>query len=191
MAIKLNVGCGRNILPEWTNLDVAASPGVDIVYDLERAAEIRLPLEENTVDEFLLSHVLEHVSNALPMMQELYRVARPDAKAIIRLPHGASDDAWEDPTHVRSYFPQSFSYFAQTNYWRADYGYRGDWQPERVLLLVSKQIYAGVDADAISKDLMSKRNVVLEMIAEMRAVKPIREPLRELQIPPKLEIVLV
>ena len=31
---RLNVGCGRNILPDWINLDSAALPGVDIA-DLE------------------------------------------------------------------------------------------------------------------------------------------------------------
>jgi SAM-dependent methyltransferase len=187
---KLNVGCGRNILPEWVNLDFAALPGVDIVHDLERCAELPLPLDDDSVDEFLLSHVVEHIRNTLPLMQELYRVAKPGAKAIVRLPHGASDDAWEDPTHVRSYFPQSFGYFSQPFYWRADYGYRGDWQPEKIYLLVSKQAYAGMTAEALSKIVRTDRNVVQEMVADLRAVKPIREPLRELQVPPRIEFVL-
>jgi SAM-dependent methyltransferase len=187
---KLNVGCGRNILPEWVNLDFAPLPGVDIVHDLERCAEIPIPLEDNSVDEFLLSHVIEHIRNSLPLMQELYRVAKPGAKAIVRLPHGASDDAWEDPTHVRSYFPQSFGYFSQPFYWRADYGYRGDWQPEKIYLLVSKQACAGMNAETLSKIVRTNRNVVQEMVADLRAVKPIREPLRELQVPPRIEFVL-
>lgn len=190
MQKKLNVGCGRNILPEWVNLDFAALPGVDIVHDLERCAELPLPLDDDSVDEFLLSHVVEHIRNTLPLMQELYRVAKPGAKAIVRLPHGASDDAWEDPTHVRSYFPQSFGYFSQPFYWRADYGYRGDWQPEKIYLLVSKQAYAGMTAEALSKIVRTDRNVVQEMVADLRAVKPIREPLRELQVPPRIEFVL-
>ncbi|MGB6687924.1 MAG: methyltransferase domain-containing protein [Terracidiphilus sp.] len=149
-----------------------------------------MPLEDHSVDEFLLSHVIEHVRNTLPLMQELHRVAKPDAKATIRVPYGGSDDAWEDPTHVRSYFQQSFGYFSQPNYWRADYGYRGDWQTERLYLVVSKQVYADMDAGAILKDVIAKRNVVLEMVAGMRAVKPIRQPLRELQVAPRIEFVL-
>jgi hypothetical protein len=42
-------------------------------------------------------------------MQELWRVAKPDAILGIRCPHGASDDADEDPTHVRRMFPRSFA----------------------------------------------------------------------------------
>lgn len=66
MSKKLNVGCGRNILPDWINLDCAALPGVDVVYDLERCATDPLPLEDESVDEFLLSHVIEHLHHPLP-----------------------------------------------------------------------------------------------------------------------------
>ncbi len=190
MPKKLNVGCGRNILPGWINLDHAALPGVDVICDLELCQETPLPFEDDSIDEFLLSHVLEHIRNSMPLMQDLHRVARPGALARIRLPHGASDDAWEDPTHVRSYFQQSFGYFSQPFYWRADYGYRGDWQPEKLYLIVNKQAYAGATVETVYSDAKSKRNVVQEMVADMRAVKPIREPLRELQVPPQIELVL-
>jgi hypothetical protein len=42
------------------------------------------------------------------LMQELHRIAKPNGKLVIRCPHGASDDAWEDPTHVRAFFARSF-----------------------------------------------------------------------------------
>lgn len=66
------------------------------------------------------------------MMQELHRIAKPGAKANFRLPNGASDDAFEDPTHVKQYFLQSFGYFSQPYYWRSDYGYRGDWKADKI-----------------------------------------------------------
>ena len=190
METKLHLGCGRNILSGWINLDCVALPGVDLVYDLERCADTPLPIEDDSVDEFLLSHVIEHVRNTLPLMQEMHRVARPGAKAILRLPHGANDDAWEDPTHVRSYFQNSFVYFAQPGYWRADYGYRGDWQLEKLYLVVSKQTYTNQSTELIADHIKTKRNVVQEMIADLRAIKPIRQPLRELQLPLRVEFVL-
>src|SRR5262245_44004550 len=114
---RLNVGCGRNVIPGWINLDAQPLPGVDIIADLERCAEVPLPLGGDSVDEFLLSHVIEHIHAPLPLMQELHRIARPGAKAFIRVPYGSSDDAWEDQTHVRAYFLQSFGYFSQPYYW--------------------------------------------------------------------------
>ena len=182
---KLNVGCGRNTLSGWINLDSYSLPGVDIVADLEECATKPLPLADNSIDEFLLSHVLEHIRNVLPMMQALHRVASANAKMTIRVPYGSSDDAFEDPTHVRNIFVGSFGYFSQPYYWRADYGYRGDWITESITLEVVPNLRHLPDAelwDRIHRD----RNVVGEMVATLRAVKPIRQPLRELQIAPSV-----
>lgn len=182
---RLNLGCGRNVLADWTNVDWMALPGVDVVADLNDCAATRLPFDNNSVEEFLLSHVIEHVPRALPLMQELHRIAKPGAKAWIRVPHGASDDAWEDPTHVRAYFSGSFGYFSQPYYWRADYGYRGDWQPVGVTYCLASR-FSDTPADVLLARISSERNLVLEMIAELDAIKPIREPRRELQVAPRL-----
>lgn len=184
---KLNVGCGRNIFSGWINLDSFPLPGVDIVADLEECATKTLPLADDSIDEFLLSHVLEHIRNVLPMMQALHRVASQNAVMTIRVPYGSSDDAFEDPTHVRQIFAGSFGYFSQPYYWRADYGYRGDWITESITLEVVPHLRHLPDAelwDRINRD----RNVVVEMVATLRAVKPIRQPLRELQHAPLVSL---
>jgi SAM-dependent methyltransferase len=178
-------------LSGWTNLDVMPGNGVDVVADLDKCGEFPLPLAADTVDEFLASHLFEHLRNPLPFMQELHRIAKPGAKAVFRVPYGSSDDAMEDPTHVRACFLQTFGYFSQPYYWRADYGYRGDWQIQRIQLLVSKTRYQGKIPLEIMEDVMRQRNVVNEMIVELIAVKPIRAPKRELQSPPHIELVLV
>lgn len=191
MSRKLNVGCGRNIIKDWINVDRIALPGVDVVADIDCCADQPLPLPDNHVDEFLLSHVLEHLHHPLPLMQELHRIAVPDALAVIRIPYGSSDDAFEDPTHVRQYFHTSFGYFSQPFYWRADYGYRGDWQPERVRLLIPQAGNEGLSPAEMMGRIRTLRNQVKEMIVEMRAVKPARQPLAELQKAPAIELVLV
>jgi len=174
--LRLNIGCGRKALPGWVNVDVAPLEGVDVVADLERCADTPLPFEDNEAEEFLLTHVIEHVRNALPMMQELHRIARPGARMVVRCPHGASDDAWEDPTHVRAYFPGSFHYFSQLAYWRADYGYRGDWDLKRIVLGIRRDAHEGRSQAEILERIRSARNAVQEMTAELVAVKPIRVP---------------
>jgi predicted SAM-dependent methyltransferase len=100
--VKLNIGCGRNILKDWINVDSVELPGVDIVANLETCGDHDRPLftniADNTVDEILCSHVLEHIRNILPLMQELWcaiwlqrrRMGRSDARtrfllAIVRL----------------------------------------------------------------------------------------------------------
>lgn len=188
---RLNVGCGRNVLPQWINLDRVALPGVDVVADLAAGAAAALPFADDSINEFLLQHVLEHIREPLPLMQELHRIARPGAVAIVRTPYGSSDDAWEDPTHVRPYFLGSFGYFGQPLYWRADYGYRGDWAVERIVLLIPRSRAGARSADAVMELVRRERNVVAEMYAELRAVKPIRPPLRELQQMPPVMIELI
>jgi hypothetical protein len=182
---KLNVGCGRNIIPGWTNLDSYPLPGVDLVADLEQCGTQAIPVESDSIDEFLLSHVIEHIRNVLPMMQELHRVAAPNAVMTVRTPFGSSDDAFEDPTHVRNMFVGSFGYFSQPYYWRADYGYRGDWLTETVTLQLAKHLHPLPDAELWDR-VQRERNAVVEMVATLRAVKPIREPRGELQQPPRI-----
>lgn len=187
--LRLNLGCGRNAMAGWVNVDWKALPGVDVVADLGRCASEPLPFADDSADEFLLSHVLEHIDDSLALMQELHRIARPAAKAWVRVPHGSSDDAWEDPTHRRAYFPGSFGYFSQPYYWRADYGYRGDWHPRTITLHVPTALAAAQDANALLARIHHERNLVVEMVAELEAVKPARAPLRELQIAPAIHIV--
>ena len=55
--MKLHLGCGKNILPTWTNLDIEQLPGVDIVDDIRLLNKI----PDKTCDMIYASHVLEHV----------------------------------------------------------------------------------------------------------------------------------
>lgn len=55
--LRLNLGCGRDIREGWVNSDFIQGPGVDVVADLEK----RLPWDDNTFYEILISHTLEHL----------------------------------------------------------------------------------------------------------------------------------
>lgn len=99
---------------------------------------------------------------------------------MFRCPYGSSNDAFEDPTHVRQYFPCSFAYFGQPAYQNADYGYRGDWEIVQLVLAVGRARYEGKSHADIWHDVMSLSNVVRELQVELRAVKPIRKQSFEL-----------
>ena len=172
----------------WINTDIVELPGVDVVTNLAYGPPSH-PFADDSIDEFLLSHVIEHVPNAMLLMERLHRIAKTNALMTIRVPHGSSDDAWEDQTHVRPYFGGSFGYFSQPYYWRADYGYRGDWQIDGLTYLMhdigSRNQHDYMEA------IKHRRNSVIEMIATMRAIKPIRAPRRELQVAPTITINVV
>jgi len=176
----LNLGCGHDLIPGWINLDVQDGVGADIIHDLNNCAVEKIPFKNDTIDGFYMCHAFEHIKNTLAMMEELHRVAKPGAKFVIRVPHGGSDNAFEDPTHERPYFPNSFMYFAQPAYSRADYAYLGDWQTERVKLVVDPDLLQSEGAARVLERITTNRNLVSEMIVELTAVKPTRPRLLQL-----------
>lgn len=98
--VKLNLGCGANRLPGYVNVDCFGD--VDVNWNLE---QFPWPWADNSVDEILMKHVLEHLGERtetfFSIVKELYRVCKPDAKINIIVPHPRHDDFLHDPTHVR------------------------------------------------------------------------------------------
>jgi SAM-dependent methyltransferase len=174
---RLNLGCGTTKYVECVNIDISPSVEPDVILDLNTAA--LWPFEPDTFNQVYASHILEHIRDPLRMMENLWRVCAPGAIAVFKLPYGSSDNAWEDPTHVRPYFLDSFGYFSQAAYGGADYGYRGDWSiVERAL-----HLWEDKDLESFKDDLqqllgvvMTHRNIVREFKVVLRCIKPARDP---------------
>lgn len=179
---KLNVGCGSRPIDGYVNLDIVAGPKVDVVFNLEKCGDLReydnkLPFPDDTFDRILCRHTAEHIRNFLPMMEELHRVAKPGAEAAFVTPYGGHDIAFEDPTHIRQFFPKSWLYVSQTAYGGADYGYRGDWDTKQIILRCRRSVVPveiQSDSESILEAIMRFRNICEEMTAILVAVKPIR-----------------
>jgi hypothetical protein len=110
--MKLNLGCGSQILDGWVNVDKFGSP--DRLFDLET---FPWPWADNSVDEVLLSHVLEHLGQSpqvfIAIMRELYRVCHDGATVHIRIPHPRHDNFLTDPTHVRAITAATMEMFSR------------------------------------------------------------------------------
>jgi hypothetical protein len=110
--MKLNMGCGHNKQEGYVNVDHSAVCKPDLVCNLE---EIPWPWEDDSVQEVLFNHCLEHLGadpkKFLAIMTELYRVCRDGAVVVINVPHPRHDDFIGDPTHVRIISPQLLSLF--------------------------------------------------------------------------------
>lgn len=115
--LRLKVNLGSGLLPKegFINVDVCAAPGVDVVHDLETYP---WPFMDDSIEEVYSEQFLEHVKEPFPFFNELYRVMRIGGKAKFIVPWGQSIRAWQDPTHVRPWFPQSFFYYNKK--WRDD-----------------------------------------------------------------------
>lgn len=53
--MKLNLGCGTRILPDYANLDAQELTGVDIVCDVKK-----VPFENGSIQKIFCSHLIEH-----------------------------------------------------------------------------------------------------------------------------------
>jgi SAM-dependent methyltransferase len=173
---RLNIGCGRSGFLDSVNADISPDVLPDVIFDFTKRP---WPFQTDTFSSVYCSHVLEHVVDPLSFMQELARVCCPGAIAMFKLPYGSSDNAWEDPTHVRPYFLDSFGYFSQGAYVGADYNYRGDWTLiSRELLIRANRGFEqfATDLNSMLAIVMVQRNVVEEMKVVARNIKPIRSP---------------
>src|SRR3989304_8399998 len=56
------------------------------------------PFPKNYFDKIYASHIIEHLKDTVRAMEELYRIAKPNASVIVRVPHFSSKDAWGNIT---------------------------------------------------------------------------------------------
>jgi SAM-dependent methyltransferase len=188
--VKLNLGCGRTRLDGWVNVDCAPVDGVtDLIVDLDGPG-LADELGYDSVDESVGEHVIEHLSRPLEFMAALWEVTKPGGTVTFEVPYGSSDDAWEDPTHVRPYFMNSWGYFSQPFYFRADYGYTADWRLTDLILGVDSA-WADSEPATILEAVQTQRNVVRFMRATLEAVKPARPADAALREPLPLSFALV
>lgn len=112
---KINIGAGDDIKNGWDNHDQVSSEGIDHVFDLNQTP---YPLEDQTFDLVLASHVLEHVDPILPCIQEIYRIVKPGGLFVIRVPHYASNCCYGDLSHKRATGYQTFQHLTDSAYCR-------------------------------------------------------------------------
>jgi SAM-dependent methyltransferase len=174
---RVNLGCGHQLFTDCVNVDMSHDVKPDLMWDFTKRP---WPFPNDTFSSAYCSHLIEHLRDPLAFMEELARVCAPGAVAVFRVPYGSSDNAWEDPTHVRPYFLDSFGYFSQAAYGGADYGYRGDWTCVKREFIIREgrgfEQYAE-DLESLLALIMVQRNVVDEFRVALRNVKPIRDPI--------------
>lgn len=99
-AVRLNLGCGDKILPGFVNVDVVESrkgKSPDVICDLHHLA----PFADNSVDEIMSVHVVEHFWRweVRDVLQEWVRVLKPGGRMILECPNleAACRKFLEDP----------------------------------------------------------------------------------------------
>ena len=85
-AVRLHIGCGSRLFDEYINIDgdyMSGTPGV-VIHDIT----VPFPLPDNSVDEILSVHVIEHIMrDRVPgIMQEWLRILKPGGFVAVEWP---------------------------------------------------------------------------------------------------------
>jgi hypothetical protein len=96
--ITLDLGCGdQPQYPQNIGVDLRDTPAVQIRADLSGG----IPFATAGVDRVFAVHLLEHLIDFLPLIDECHRVLRPGGILHIMSPWWRHINAVADPTHVR------------------------------------------------------------------------------------------
>jgi hypothetical protein len=112
---KLNLGCGNDYREGYLNCDWTNKIKIDLIVNLENP-KLYLNFKENSIEEILAYHVLEHITNFIPLMHQLHKICIPGATIKIKTPFYSAWGQFNDPTHVRFFTPYTFNYFEAGNY---------------------------------------------------------------------------
>lgn len=99
---RLNLGCGVKVLGGYENYDKYPIDARVKKLDLEH---LPLPFDDNSIDEILLSHIVEHLNvNQTSFFAEIYRVLKHGGKLTVVFPIFANSYTHTRWRHCRTYF---------------------------------------------------------------------------------------
>jgi GT2 family glycosyltransferase len=126
---SLNLGCGLKHLDGFVNIDNRSETEPDLVCDVTCG----LPYEDNSVDLVRADDFLEHIpiGKVIPLMNEIWRVLKPDGIFESMTPSTDGRGAFQDPTHVSFWNRNSWEYYSKKPV-RELYGIVADFDIENI-----------------------------------------------------------
>jgi SAM-dependent methyltransferase/chromosome segregation ATPase len=94
--LKIDLGCGKAKQDGFIGVDRYPLPKVDIIADLNAP----LPIKSDSVDLLYASHSLEHLSDLMAAMREIYRICKHGAQVCIVAPYNEQKLNLANPYHI-------------------------------------------------------------------------------------------
>lgn len=128
---KLAIAVGITPNPDAVNMDKAAIPGIDVVWDVEQRP---WPFPDERFEEIQAFEIVAYIHDAVAFMDECWRVLQADGLLRLRYPL-PGHLAWKDPAQVRPYTQESFDWFDPST----DLGKRYIWYTPRKWKIVRRE----------------------------------------------------
>ena len=167
MRKKLYVGCGTKKLAGYINCDLSRKYDPDAVIDVCR---LSTKFKENSIDEILTEHTIEHVPDFTRTMFEMWKVLKKGGKLRIVVPYAGLTSSFH-PFHLHNFSYNSFFPFKKGD--RHDDYYNFHFSEVRVKLYFSKAMrwfsrfankYSGVYENSFLSRFFPANEVHVEMI---------------------------
>jgi SAM-dependent methyltransferase len=177
---NLHIGCGNNHIDHFLNVDKLAGVKGDVICDVDICEKApHLPFRDNSFYKVYSSMLLEHITNLLPLAEEIWRVLKPGGVMEAIIPWWSSFRTWGDPTHVRAFNSQSFQFWCGDAYdkGKAKGDSMGQYRPNcnfKFVLsaLVLPDEFAKMAEDKLSHFIKHHINVVSLYWVMLKAIKP-------------------
>lgn len=95
--LRLNLGAGDDVLPDFRNVDILPGPNVDVVCDL---GVLPWGIESDSVEHLRAYHIFEHLVDKAATLNECYRVLAMGGLLEFEVPTTDGWGAFSDPQHV-------------------------------------------------------------------------------------------
>jgi len=112
----LDIGCGNNKYKSLNKgdkvigLDSIKLQGIDVIHNLEK---FPWPFKNEEFDLIICNNILEHLSDLIRTMEELWKILKKGGKIKIDVPYFSYYGAFQDPTHKRFFTYKTFEYFTE------------------------------------------------------------------------------
>ncbi|MCW7471390.1 class I SAM-dependent methyltransferase [Leptospira kanakyensis] len=104
----LDVGCGNKKREGAIGIDFNDRTQADVIHNLN---SFPYPFEDAFFSEVFIDNCLEHLSEPMRVMEEIYRITKFGGKVKVIVPYFRSQWAFIDPTHLHFFTVDSFAYY--------------------------------------------------------------------------------
>lgn len=108
--LKLDLGCGPTVREGYVGIDINPGCHPHVVMDLDTESLVDR-FGENSVDAIFTSHFLEHSTDLIRILTEMWKVSKPGAIWEVNVPPGDIEAELGNPFHRFRFTPWTFRFF--------------------------------------------------------------------------------